>query len=232
MNLYENLNSKQLEAVTTSGQYVRVIAGAGSGKTRVLTTRIAYLVQEIGTPEDRIVGFTFTNKAAGEMTNRLKKYLERDNVRVRLSTFHSFGARLLHEDIDVLGYSRSFTIYDEEDTSSLIRNISVERGHERRGELTRDAINFIGAVKEKGLDAFTYKIRPHGFVNEKEFVEIWKEYERRLKASNCLDFSDLISKSITILEEYRAIREKWQHRFDYILVDEFQDTNDLQYKLI
>lgn len=232
MNLYENLNSKQLEAVTTSGQYVRVIAGAGSGKTRVLTTRIAYLVQEIGTPEDRIVGFTFTNKAAGEMTNRLKKYLERDNVRVRLSTFHSFGARLLREDIDVLGYSRSFTIYDEEDTSSLIRNISVERGHERRGELTRDAINFIGAVKEKALDAFTYKIRPHGFVNEKEFVEIWKEYERRLKASNCLDFSDLISKSITILEEYRAIREKWQHRFDYILVDEFQDTNDLQYKLI
>ncbi|MGI6735183.1 MAG: ATP-dependent helicase [Bacilli bacterium] len=232
MNLYKNLNPEQLKAITTKAQYVRVIAGAGSGKTRVLTTRIAYLLYEYGVPEERIVGFTFTNKAAEEMRSRVEKMLDYDDVRVRLSTFHSFGARLLREDIDVLGYTQSFIIYDEEDSSALIRNISVERGHERRGDLTREAIAFIGACKEKGLDAFEYVVRPHGYVHEKEFVEIWKEYERRLKAANCLDFADLINKSIKILENHPRKREKWQKRIDYILVDEFQDTNDLQYTLI
>lgn len=232
MNLYKNLNSKQVEAVTTNGQYVRVIAGAGSGKTRVLTTRIAYLVEEIGIPESRIIGFTFTNKAADEMISRLQKYLERENVQVKLSTFHSFGARFLREEIGVLDYARGFTIYDEEDTSSLIRNISVERGHERRSEFTRDCITFIAGRKEEGLDAFTYKPRKYGHINEKEYVEIWQEYERRMKASNCLDFSDLISKPIQILKEFPGIRAKWQDRINYILVDEFQDTNDQQYTLI
>lgn len=232
MNLYENLNPRQKEAITTNNQFVRIIAGAGSGKTRVLTTRIAYLIDEIGVPESRIIGFTFTNKAAEEMAQRLKRLLNNENVQARLSTFHAFGARFLREDIKAIGRAPGFIIYDEEDSKTLIRNICVERGHEKRGEVSKEAINFIGAVKEKGLDAFEYKARPHGFINERELVEIWKIYETRLKDMGCLDFSDLINKTIQILSSFPEIRKKWQNRYDHILVDEFQDTNDLQYKLL
>ena len=232
MNLYENLNEKQKEAITTRDQFVRIIAGAGSGKTRVLTTRIAYLIEEIGVPENRIIGFTFTNKAAEEMVTRLKKILGRDSIATRLSTFHAFGARFLREEIKILNRSQGFIIYDEEDTKALIRNICVERGHEKRGDVSKEAISFIGAQKEKGLDAFTYKVRPFGFVNEEELVKIWQIYETRLKDMGCLDFSDLINKTLLILEDYPTIRQKWQNRYDHILVDEFQDTNDIQYKLI
>ncbi|MDY0214570.1 MAG: UvrD-helicase domain-containing protein [Bacilli bacterium] len=232
MDIYKNLNERQKEAITTNDQYLRIIAGAGSGKTRVLTTRIAYLIEEIGVPDNRIIGFTFTNKAAEEMSARLKKLLDKENIVARLSTFHAFGARFLREDIGVLNRSRGFIIYDEEDVKTLIRNIAVDRGHEKRGDISKAAIEFIGRQKEKGLDAFEYKPRPFGYTDEKELTEIWREYENRLIAMGCLDFADLINKTIQILEKYPDVRAKWQNRYDHILVDEFQDTNDIQYKLL
>lgn len=232
MSIYKNLNERQKEAITTNEQYLRIIAGAGSGKTRVLTTRIAYLIEEIGVPENRIIGFTFTNKAAEEMSGRLKALLGREQVQTRLSTFHAFGARFLREDIGILKRSTGFIIYDEEDVKTLIRNIAVERGHEKRGDISKAAIEFIGSQKEKGRDAFSYKPRLHGYADEIELTEIWKTYEIRLEEMGCVDFADLINKTIQILEEHPAIRAKWQSRYDHILVDEFQDTNDIQYKLL
>lgn len=232
MSTFQKLNENQQKAILTEHQHVRIIAGAGSGKTRVLTERIAYLIETIGVYANRIIGFTFTNKAAEEMLNRVKKLLNDDVVTVRLSTFHSFGARFLREEIYRLNIITGFIIYDDEDTKTLIRNICVARGHEKRGEMSSEAIAFIGSVKEKGLDAFTYKPRTFSHGNENELVEIWKEYERRLFAMGCLDFNDLISKTIIILEDFPDAREKWRSRFDHILVDEFQDTNDQQYKLI
>ncbi len=230
--MYENLNARQKEAITTNDQYLRIIAGAGSGKTRVLTTRIAYLIDEIGVPENRIIGFTFTNKAAEEMSGRLKTILGRDYVGAKLSTFHAFGARFLREDISVIGRSSGFIIYDEEDVKTLIRNIAVSRGHEKRGDVSKAAIEFIGYLKEKGIDAFEYKPRAFGYINEAELTEIWKEYETRLVSMGCLDFADLINLTIKILKEHPRIRQKWQNRYDHILVDEFQDTNDIQYNLL
>lgn len=232
MSMYKNLNERQKEAITTNDQYLRIIAGAGSGKTKVLTTRIAYLIEEIGVPGSRIIGFTFTNKAAEEMSGRLKALLKREQVQARLSTFHAFGARFLREDIGLLKRSTGFIIYDEEDVKTLIRNIAVDRGHEKRGDVSKAAIEFIGYQKEKGNDAFAYKPRIYGYVNEVELTEIWKEYERRLEQMGCLDFADLINKTIQILEEFPAVRAKWQNRYDHILVDEFQDTNDIQYRLL
>ncbi len=232
MNLLENLNAKQKEAVITEAKHVRIIAGAGSGKTRVLTTRIAYLIDELGFYPERIIGFTFTNKAAEEMVSRVKGLLNNDELYVRLSTYHAFGARFLREEIKILGITPGFTIFDDEDTRALIRNICVERGHEKRGEISKLAISFIGNMKEKGEDAFKYKVRPHGFIHEAELVKIWREYETRLQKMGSLDFADLILKTLIILETYPEIRKKWQSRFDHILVDEFQDTNDLQYRLV
>ena len=232
MILFDNLNLKQKEAIVTEAQHVRIIAGAGSGKTRVLTTRIAYLIEELGYYPERIIGFTFTNKAAEEMMTRVKKIIEDENTLVRLSTYHSFGARFLREEIKILGITPGFTIYDDEDTKTLIRNICVERGHQKRGDVSKSAINFIGHNKEKGYDAFTYKVRPFGYANEQELLEIWQEYETRLFKMGCLDFNDLILKTLVILEKYPLIRDKWRSRFDQILVDEFQDTNEQQYKLL
>lgn len=232
MKILKNLNDKQKEAIISESQYVRIIAGAGSGKTRVLTTRIAHLIQSMGVYPQRIIGFTFTNKAAEEMINRVKTILDDGEVLVRLSTFHAFGVRLLREDGHIVGLPSGFLIYDDEDTKTLIRNICVERGHEKRGEMSKAAINFIGNNKEKGLQAEAYVPRPHGHQHEKELVEIWREYERRLATMGCVDFSDLISKTIVILEKDEKTRDKWRGRFDHILVDEFQDTNAQQYKLI
>ncbi len=232
MKTFQDLNVNQQKAILTEHQHVRIIAGAGSGKTRVLTERIAYLIDTIGVYSNRIIGFTFTNKAAEEMLNRVKKLLNNDAITLRLSTFHSFGARFLREEIYRLNMPTGFIIYDDDDTKTLIRNICFARGHEKRGEVSAEAIAFINGVKEKGLDAFTYKPRLFGNNNETELVEIWKEYETRLETMGCLDFNDLISKTIIILEKFNDVREKWQSRFDHILVDEFQDTNDQQYKLI
>ena len=140
MSRLENLNEAQINAVTTTKQFVRVIAGAGSGKTRVLTERIIYLVEEVGVPSNRIVAFTFTNKAAQEMFSRVKAVLDENNTKTKLSTFHAFGVRFLRSEIRNINFTPSFVIYDDEDAQTLIRNICVDRGHERRGDVSKSAI--------------------------------------------------------------------------------------------
>ncbi len=234
MNLVNELNKKQYEAVTSDAQYLRIIAGAGSGKTRVLTYRIVHLIENIGVPSERILGITFTNKAANEMRERVVKMLPFVNPRmIRLSTFHAFCARFLREEITFFqGYTSSFMIYDEDDQKRLIKDVAVSRGHQKRDEIIKAAIGYLNYHKSIGLSPSDINIKFERYQNEKEMLEIWKTYEARKVAMNALDFDDLMNKTLKILDESSKIRTKWQSRYDHILVDEFQDTNDIQYKLI
>lgn len=234
MNFEKDLNNKQLEAVTSDAQYLRIIAGAGSGKTRVLTYRIVHLIENIGVPADRILGITFTNKAANEMRERVAKLIPNINSRyIRLSTFHAFCARFLREEITYFpGYTSSFMIYDEDDQKRLVKDVAVNRGHEKRDEIIRLSLEYIGFNKSVGKMPEDITIKFERYPNEKEMLEIWKTYEARKVQMNALDFDDLMIMTLRILEKNPSVRTKWQRRFDHILVDEFQDTNDIQFKLI
>ena len=234
MNLINDLNKKQYEAVTSDAQYLRIIAGAGSGKTRVLTYRIVHLIENLGVPSDRILGITFTNKAANEMRERVAKLLPHINPRmIRLSTFHAFCARFLREEISFFpGYSSAFMIYDEDDQKRLVKDVAVSRGHEKRDEIIKVALEYIGYNKSLGKTPEDINIKFERFTNEKEALEIWKDYERRKVAMNALDFDDLMIKTLIVLTESTKVRLKWQGRYDHILVDEFQDTNDIQFSLL
>ncbi len=234
MELVKLLNKKQYEAVTSNAQFLRIIAGAGSGKTRVLTYRIVHLIENIGVPSERILGITFTNKAAMEMKERVIKLLPHVNPRmIRLSTFHSFCARFLREEISFFpGYTSSFIIYDEDDQKRLVKDVAVSRGHEKRDEIIKLALGYINGNKAKGRNSEDINIKFERFANEKEALAIWQEYERRKVAMNAVDFDDLMIKTLTILKNSPSIRSKWQKRFDHLLVDEFQDTNDIQFDLI
>lgn len=234
MDLIKDLNKKQYEAVTSDAQYLRIIAGAGSGKTRVLTYRIAYLIEELGVPADRILGITFTNKAANEMKERVIKIVPDINPRhIRLSTFHAFCARFLREEIQFYpGYTTSFMIFDEDDQKRLVKDVAVLRGHEKKDEVIKKALEYIWSKKAIGLTTEDVVIKFERVPNEKELLDIWKEYERRKVVMNALDFDDLMIKTLHILNESLKIRQKWQRRFDHILVDEFQDTNDIQFNLV
>lgn len=225
------LNDKQYEAVSTDSQYVRIIAGAGSGKTRVLTYRISFLISECHVDPRRILAIAFTNKVANEMNERASKLVE-DLLGYRpmlhIHTFHAFCVRILREEHEVFGYPSSFTIYDEDDQTALIKSVGASMGYQKSGEIVKEAINYIRGKKARGL--YPEFINPANAFgrNEKILLKIYKEYELKKSQSYALDFDDLLLKAISILQENAKIREKWQNRFDHILVDEFQDTNDIQ----
>ena len=226
------LNEKQLEAVSTKAQYARVIAGAGSGKTRVLTYRISYLISEMNVDPNKIVAIAFTNKVAAEMKERALKLLGGVGKGLTVSTFHSWCAKFLRKEIDVLGFPNNFTIMDEEDTETLIKNIGVELGFKKNDDVVKYAIGFIGANKCKGLYPENVLVDEHSLDRTKTALKIFHMYEDRKDKMLSLDFDDLLLKTIQILEEFPEIRAKWQSRIDHILIDEFQDTNDVQFKLV
>ena len=219
------LNKSQLEAVKTTEGPVMVMAGAGSGKTKVLTTRISYLIGELGVPLDNILAVTFTNKAANEMKERISKILNINAKGMWVSTFHSFSSRLLRLEIDKMPpYTKYFNIIDDDDSLKIVKEIMKEMGDlytspkEMRNLISKSK-NFLD-FKIKDIDRKT------------EFHKVFDEYEARLKKDNLLDFDDLIIKTIELLTKFPNVLEKYQHKFQYILVDEFQDTNELQYKLM
>ncbi len=230
---FENeLNEKQYEAVTTSFPNVRVIAGAGSGKTRVLTYRIAYLISELNVMPWKILAITFTNKVANEMKNRVVKMVPECERDLTIKTFHSFAAMFLRKEIPTIGFPSSFTILDEEDQTKLVKDIVAELGFRRGDKIVGKAINYIGSQKlhERYPDDIT--ITKELFEDEKLCLQIYTRYEEEKAKQLSLDFDDLLLKTIYILENYPTTRIKWQERIDHILVDEFQDTNDIEYKLI
>ena len=227
-----SLNDKQLLAVESSSQYLRIIAGAGSGKTRVLTYRISYLISQLRVQPWKIVAITFTNKVANEMKNRIVKIVPEASKDLTIRTFHSFAAYFLRQEIEVLGYPTNFTILDEEDQTKLVKDIAVSMGYKKNDPIIKKSIAYIGSNKLKEKYPGDIKIIHERFEDEKVCLEIFEEYENQKDRQSALDFDDLLLKTNQILASYPIVQAKWRNRIDYILVDEFQDTNDTEYKMI
>lgn len=226
------LNENQLKAVSTNSQYVRVVAGAGSGKTRVLTYRISYLISEFNVRPSSIVAIAFTNKVANEMKERALKLLNGLGGGLTVSTFHSFCAKFLRKEIDEIGFPNNFTIMDEDDQTTLIKNIASDHGFKKNDEIVKYTIGYITYHKCIGEYPSDIILDAHASDNEKKAFKFFHIYEDRKEKMLSLDFDDLLLKTIEILENCPDVREKWQNRISNILVDEFQDTNDVQYRLI
>ncbi len=232
MKQLTQLNPKQLEAVTSVDSHIRIVAGAGSGKTRVVTTRIAYLIQEVGVLAHRILAITFTNKAANEMKTRITSLLDGNQTGVKVSTIHSLCVRILREDIRHLHYPQSYTILDSDDQKTILKTIYKQLDvsikdislNQSLGYISDKKCGFIG-VEEAIATANTY-------TTEVMKAQIYDLYTKKLKEMYALDFDDLILFVYKLFEEHPNVREKWQNRFDYIHVDEFQDVDVIQYEIV
>jgi DNA helicase-2/ATP-dependent DNA helicase PcrA len=231
------LNEQQREAVTSSDGPLLILAGAGSGKTRVIAHRIAYLIAERGVWPRNILAVTFTNKAAEEMRNRVTKLIEGLEIGSApfISTFHSLCVRILRRDIETLnaGYTRSFTIYDQDDTVRLTRNAIRDLGLDDKQLAPRSVQSAISSAKNRGEDAEAFAAKAQ-FVDERRasIARVFQVYEERLHKNNALDFDDLLIKTVRLLRDVPEVRERYNERFRYLLVDEYQDTNQLQFGLI
>ena len=227
-----SLNERQLEAVESSSQYTRVIAGAGSGKTRVLTYRIAYLISEMNVRPWKILAITFTNKVANEMKNRVVKIVPNAEKDLTIKTFHSFAAYFLRQEIYNLNYPSNFTILDEEDQLKVIKDIAVERGFKKGDQIVKKTVNYIGKCKLQEKYPGDIHIDHERFEDEKLCLEFYEEYENIKQRQYALDFDDLLLLTNQILMSFPMVRAKWQDRIDYIIIDEFQDTNDTEDKMV
>ncbi len=226
------LNPRQLEAVTTDAPFLRIIAGAGSGKTRVLTYRIAYLLEEKHIDPYSLLAVTFTNKAAREMKERVNKLVPGVAPYLQVSTFHSFCAKLLRREAHRFSYPAGFTIFDEDDQEKLVKDIALDKGLKKGDPLVKKSLEYIRHQKGKGKYPEDINIGPHSFTDEKQCLSFYLEYEQRKTEMLCLDFDDLVLKAIEVLKENPEAREYWSNRFSYLLIDEFQDTNDFEYTFI
>ncbi len=225
------LNEKQQEAVKTTEGPLLVLAGAGSGKTRVLTTRIAYLIEEMGISPKNILAITFTNKAAKEMKDRICKMLGGEGYQIQISTFHSFGLLILKEHANILGYKENFTILDSDDSLTVIKKIMKDLGIDLKEYNPKAIRNQISGAKNALLTAEQYERYANTDFEEK-VLSIYRRYEERLRVNNSFDFDDLLMLPNILLRKNKKILEEYQDRFHYILVDEYQDTNEAQYKMI
>ena len=226
----DNLNEKQLEAVKNSEGPLLVLAGAGSGKTRVLTTRVAYLINECGIAPFNILAITFTNKAAKEMKDRIYNMLGSIAYDIQISTFHSLGVLFVRENYDLLGYSKNFTIIDSDDSLTIIKKIIKDLGYDPKYYNPKMIRNMISSAKNELLSPTDYE----RFANTEEArvaYEVYLKYQNKLMASNSLDFDDLLMKPIELLRRNPEVLKTYQERFQYILIDEYQDTNEAQYIL-
>ncbi|HET7025830.1 MAG TPA: UvrD-helicase domain-containing protein [Gemmatimonadales bacterium] len=229
---YAGLNPAQREAVEHVTGPALVVAGAGSGKTRVLTLRIARLIDEHGVPPERILAVTFTNKAAGEMKGRVGRLLERDPAGLWIGTFHSISARLLRREAEHLGFSRQFTIYDEDDRNSLIGRLLDQLGHDKKKFTPRGVAGIISSAKNRMSDPGELKASAPFDRFVQVAAEVMEALGPALRAQNAMDFDDLLLHPIRLFHEHPDRLAAWQDRFSFILVDEFQDTNAAQYRFV
>ena len=223
-------NNKQMEAILKTDGPILVIAGAGSGKTKVLTTKIAYLVDN-GIPTDNILAITFTNKAAKEMKDRVIGLLGPVGYQLRISTFHSFGVFLIHEHYDLLGYKENFTILDSDDSLTLIKKIMKDLNINVKDYNPKAIRNSISSSKNELISAADFE-RFIGNDFDQKVFEVYQRYERKLLLNNSLDFDDLLFLPIKLFREHPEILRHYQELYQYIMVDEYQDTNEAQYILI
>jgi DNA helicase-2/ATP-dependent DNA helicase PcrA len=237
MDILSSLNAHQREAVATTEGALLILAGAGSGKTRVITVRIAHLIAEKNIPPYNILAVTFTNKAAGEMRERVEALLkgQKLNSAPLISTFHSLCVRILRQDIEHLqeGYTKSFTIYDTADSQKVIKACVKDLGLDEKQLAARATQSAISASKNRGEDFEMFASRVE-YTDERRaaIARVFKMYEERLNNANALDFDDLLIKTVKLLRVSKETREKYNDKFRYILVDEYQDTNALQFALI
>ena len=232
MQILEGLNPQQEKAVKHFKGPLLILAGAGSGKTRVLTHRIAWLIKEHNVNPWNILALTFTNKAAGEMRTRVDNIVGENATDIWVSTFHSTCVRILRRHIEALGYGRSFTIYDADDQKSLMREILKYLQLDPKKFKERTILNAISAAKDELINAEQYELRAQGDRAKELYARCYREYEKRLFDSNALDFDDLICKTIQLFEENEQVLAYYQNRFRYIMVDEYQDTNTAQFRFI
>ena len=232
MSIYDTLNPPQREAVAQTEGPVLILAGAGSGKTRVLTHRIAYLMDEKGVNPWNILAITFTNKAAGEMRERVDKIVGYGSESIWVSTFHSACVRILRRHIDNLGYDTNFTIYDTDDQKSLMKDVCRKMNIDTKIYKERSLLAQISHAKDELLTPDDMEMKAAGDYNMKKVASVYREYQAALRKNNALDFDDLIVKTVELFEKCGAVLEYYQERFKYIMVDEYQDTNTAQFKFI
>jgi ATP-dependent DNA helicase UvrD/PcrA len=226
-----DLNPAQREAVLTTEGPLLVIAGAGSGKTRVLTYRVAHLINAVGAKPNEILAITFTNKAAGEMKERLQRLLGRTGQGLWILTFHAACGRILRREAQRLGYRSNFTIYDQADQVRLVKQCLEELERDPKRFTPRGIHNQISHAKNRLISPDEYANQVQSFYDQ-TVADVYHLYQRRMFASNAVDFDDLLMLTVDVLERFPDAREKWQKAFRYILVDEYQDTNHAQYRLL
>jgi len=229
--LLQNLNDAQKEAVRTTEGPVLVIAGAGSGKTRVLTRRVAYILTERLAQPYQILAVTFTNKAAGEMQGRVSRLLGGQIPNLQVSTFHSFCARLLRREAESLNYSSDFTIFDADDSRTLVKNCIKQLGFSESQFPHRAQSRKISDLKNQLIGADEYAASASGYFETRN-AQIYSLYQKRIRECNAMDFDDLLFGAVWLLQNNKEILERYQQRYLYILVDEYQDTNRVQYLLL
>ena len=232
MSIYDTLNPPQREAVAQTEGPVLILAGAGSGKTRVLTHRIAYLMDEKGVNPWNILAITFTNKAAQEMRERVDKLVGFGSESIWVSTFHSACVRILRRHIDNLGYDTNFTIYDTDDQKSLMKDVCRKMNIDTKIYKERSLLAQISHAKDELLTPDDMEMKAAGDYNMKKVASVYREYQAAIRKNNALDFDDLIVKTVELFEKCGAVLEYYQERFKYIMVDEYQDTNTAQFKFI
>ena len=231
MNL-DTLNPAQREAVEKTEGHVLILAGAGSGKTRVLTTRIGHLIEDKGVQPANILAITFTNKAANEMRERVEETLESDASDMWISTFHSCCVRILRKDINRIGYNRSFVIYDSADQVTLVKDCLKELNLNDKVFEPKMIISTISGAKDKLYDPKQFKAMHMNDNRMSKIADVYALYQDRLKRNSALDFDDLIFKTVELLKSDKEVLDYYRNRFKYIMVDEYQDTSKAQYELI
>ena len=239
MDIKSLLNESQYLSASSTSQYLRIVAGAGTGKTRTLTYRIAYLISQ-GILPKRILAITFTNKAAKEMLSRVEQLLDENDFNVTskptMSTFHSFCYKFLKKEIALIpGYSTNFNIAEEEDQGQIFKDIFSRMTKGSSKEFTKSVVNKISSLKTRGIfvnQVTSDEVSVDSIYTYTELLSVYSKYQDFLRSQNLLDFDDLLMLAVKILEENEHVRKIWQDKYDVILVDEFQDTNDLQYNLV
>ncbi len=232
MSIYDTLNTEQKEAVCHVDGPLLLLAGAGSGKTRTLTHRIAYLIDEMGVNPWNILAITFTNKAAGEMRERVDQIVGFGADQIWVSTFHSTCVRILRRHIDRIGYDTSFTIYDTDDQKTVMKGVCKRLNIDTKMYKERSILNAISAAKDDLVDVREFELKSVGDYHKQTIARAYREYQETLKKSNALDFDDIIVKTVELFKSCPEVLDYYQERFKYIMVDEYQDTNMAQFELI
>lgn len=232
MSIYDTLNTKQKEAVFQTEGPVLILAGAGSGKTRVLTHRVAYLIEEKGINPWNIMAITFTNKAAGEMRERVDGLVGFGAESIWVSTFHSTCVRVLRRYIDRLGFDHNFTIYDSDDQKTIMKEVCKYLDIDTKVYKEKMLLNAISKAKDELIGPIQYRLNVQGDYSKEKIAKVYEEYQKRLRSNNALDFDDLIVKTVELFQDNKDVLDYYQERFKYIMVDEYQDTNTAQFQLI